>query len=153
LTWAVVDWRKVDDYGLTHLPAHALGARADGRSPDDLFGLIVETFMREKFHRFGTHGSFAADVALIFPLDRSGPQFVIVCLDTTDAVAESDETNNCADVPTTFCKPQFNLCVCKSTDLVYCPEYVSCVPMAQCFPWEALRTPKLPRSWGSPREP
>jgi len=45
-----------------------------------------------------------------------------------------DETNNCADVPTTFCKPQFNLCVCKSTDLVYCPEYVSCVPWAQCFP-------------------
>jgi len=45
-----------------------------------------------------------------------------------------DETNNCADVPTTICRPEYNVCVCESNKLVYCPEFVACVPLAQCFP-------------------
>jgi hypothetical protein len=69
-SWSKVDWRQVDDYGLNHLSAHALGAREDGRRPDDLFGLIAEAFMREKFHRFGTHGPFAADVGLAVAVAR-----------------------------------------------------------------------------------
>jgi tetratricopeptide (TPR) repeat protein len=69
-TWSDVDWTEVDDYGLTHLPVHALGARQAGRRPRDLFGLIVEPFMRAKFHRFGTHGPFAADIGLAVGVAR-----------------------------------------------------------------------------------
>lgn len=45
-----------------------------------------------------------------------------------------DQTNNCADVPTTECNPQFNLCVCASTELIYCPALRECVPDAECLP-------------------
>jgi hypothetical protein len=45
-----------------------------------------------------------------------------------------DETNNCADVPTTVCITETNRCKCPNPDHLYCFAYSKCMTDAECFP-------------------
>jgi len=45
-----------------------------------------------------------------------------------------DETNNCADLPTTVCEPEYNLCVCPGPDRTFCHAFRECVPISECHP-------------------
>jgi uncharacterized membrane protein YgcG len=45
-----------------------------------------------------------------------------------------DETNNCADVPTTFCNTAINECVCPTEGHIWCLKHSKCMPVAECFP-------------------
>jgi len=45
-----------------------------------------------------------------------------------------DETNNCADVPTTICQADINECLCPSTDHLWCYKHRRCMPEEECFP-------------------
>jgi len=45
-----------------------------------------------------------------------------------------DETNNCADVPTTVCVTEENRCRCPTAGHLYCYMYSRCTTEAECFP-------------------
>jgi len=45
-----------------------------------------------------------------------------------------DETNNCADVPTTVCVTKENRCRCPNPDHLYCYNRSKCMTEAECFP-------------------
>ena len=45
-----------------------------------------------------------------------------------------DETNNCADVPTTVCVTEENRCRCPTAGNLYCYKYSRCTTEAECFP-------------------
>lgn len=45
-----------------------------------------------------------------------------------------DETNNCADFPTTVCREEYNLCVCPKPNHTFCEKFRSCVPIEECHP-------------------
>jgi len=44
-----------------------------------------------------------------------------------------DETNNCADVPTTVCVTEENRCRCPTTGHIFCYKFQKCIPEAECF--------------------
>ena len=44
-----------------------------------------------------------------------------------------DETNNCADVPTTVCVTEENRCRCPTPGHIYCVKFTKCIPEAECF--------------------
>jgi uncharacterized membrane protein YgcG len=44
-----------------------------------------------------------------------------------------DETNNCADVPTTICQASTNTCECPTVGHIWCFKYSKCIPEAECF--------------------
>ncbi len=44
-----------------------------------------------------------------------------------------DETNNCADVPTTVCVTEENRCRCPTTGHIFCYKFQECIPEAECF--------------------
>lgn len=44
-----------------------------------------------------------------------------------------DETNNCADVPTTVCS-EHNTCLCPKENYIFCYRFNACVPLDVCSP-------------------
>jgi hypothetical protein len=44
-----------------------------------------------------------------------------------------DETNNCADVPTTICQAETNTCECPTAGHIWCFKHSKCIPEAECF--------------------
>lgn len=62
--WGIVNWERVDNYGLHHLPAH-LAALCDHQdSRKDLYAVICKPYMLACRKRFGSFQFFAANVAL-----------------------------------------------------------------------------------------
>lgn len=71
--WADANWRRVDDYGLRYLAAHLYALRFRDGIRADLYGLICRPFMDRKRAHFGSHESFASDVALVIRAARGRP--------------------------------------------------------------------------------
>ncbi|MEU8816675.1 hypothetical protein [Actinoplanes sp. NPDC048796] len=63
-SWAAVDWRQVDDYGVCHLAKHLFALRSAG-ARTQLYDLICQPYMREKYRRSLSHRAFADDVELM----------------------------------------------------------------------------------------
>lgn len=61
-------------------------------------------------------------------------------LETPPGLYRCNETNNCADVPTTVCRVEENRCVCTVCGHVFCPEVNKCIPIEACYsderPWD-----------------
>ena len=69
-SWSSVDWSVVADYGLAYLLSHLLSVGEDRPNRRSAYDLICEPFMREKYHRLGSHASFAQVVELLFDVAR-----------------------------------------------------------------------------------
>jgi uncharacterized membrane protein YgcG len=61
-------------------------------------------------------------------------------LETPPGLWRCNETNNCADVPTTVCRVEENRCTCTVCGHVFCPEHNKCIPIEDCYsderPWD-----------------
>ena len=70
-TWAAVDWRRADDYGIFHLVAHLYALRENLVYRQELYALICVPFMREKEARTLSHRAFAEDLTLALEVARA----------------------------------------------------------------------------------
>lgn len=82
-SWHVVDWHRVDEYGMRHLARHLRALSDDGARRRQLYELICQPLMQEKRARYGSHSPFAADVELA--LEVAGPEQRVV---STQAITQ-----------------------------------------------------------------
>jgi tetratricopeptide (TPR) repeat protein len=77
-TWEEVRWEEKDDYGLLYLSSHLYIIRDSDSYRQALYRLLCKSFLQAKYKRFGSHQSFAKDVALAIEAasDQSPPNVV-----------------------------------------------------------------------------
>lgn len=70
-TWDEVAWNETDDYGLRYLATHLYVLRDREEFRQQLYGLLCQSFLREKYSRFDSHRPFVRDLLLTLQVTDS----------------------------------------------------------------------------------